>query len=254
VLRASLSFRNYQAGDGRARYCYIAGDGSQSPTLRLNPGDLLILTLKNEISLAAGGMMKHPAAQSSSCSSGIRMMDASSTNLHFHGLAIPPKCYQDETVTTLVSPSAPFEYRFRVPPDAPPGLYWYHPHVHGFSEEQVLGGASGALIVEGIERANKPVAGLPERILVVRDQKISSEKPDPNRPGKDLSVNFVPILYPIPSRPLSRCGHRSGILACSQRLGRYLSRPQDRIQQCAAIYGSGRARWRPCWLRRRQRS
>lgn len=197
VLRASFSFRNSQAGDGHARYCYIGDNGSQSPTLRLSPGDLLFLTLKNEILHAARGMMKHPAAQSSSCSSGISMMDAFATNLHFHGLAIPPKCHQDETVSTLIPASgALFEYQFRVPLDTPPGLYWYHPHVHGFSEEQVLGGASGALIVEGIESANKLVAGLPERILVIRDQKISSTKPDPNRPGKDLSVNFVPILYP----------------------------------------------------------
>ena len=128
-------------------------------------------------------------------------MSASSTNLHFHGLAIPPKCHQDETVTTLIpSSSTHFEYRFQIPPNAPPGLYWYHPHVHGFSEAQVLGGASGALIVEGIERANKLVAGLPERVLVIRDQKVSSSKPDPNKPGKDLSVNFVPVIYPD-SRP-----------------------------------------------------
>jgi FtsP/CotA-like multicopper oxidase with cupredoxin domain len=178
------------------RYCYIADDGSQAPTLRLNPGDLLILSLKNQLSLPGVGMMMNPAAaQPKSCSVGA--MDASSTNLHFHGLAIPPKCHQDETVTTLIpSSSAPFEYRFQVPLTAPPGLYWYHPHVHGFSEEQVLGGASGALIVEGIDHANKLVAGLPERILVIRDQKVSSSKPDPNKPGKDLSVNFVPVLYP----------------------------------------------------------
>jgi phospholipase C len=33
----------------------------------------------------------------------------------------------------------------------------------------VLGGASGALIVEGIERANRQLAGLPERVFVIRD-------------------------------------------------------------------------------------
>jgi FtsP/CotA-like multicopper oxidase with cupredoxin domain len=124
VLRASFSFRNSQAGDGHARYCYIGDNGSQSPTLRLSPGDLLFLTLKNEILHAARGMMKHPAAQSSSCSSGISMMDAFATNLHFHGLAIPPKCDQDETVSTLIPASgAPFEYQSRVPLDTPPGLY-----------------------------------------------------------------------------------------------------------------------------------
>jgi len=40
-------------------------------------------------------------------------------------------------------------------------LYWYHPHIHGFSTKQVLGGASGALIVEGIERANQGLRDCP---------------------------------------------------------------------------------------------
>ncbi len=50
--------------------------------------------------------------------------------------------------------------------------------------------------MEGIERANKLIAGLPERILVIRDQRLSSSKSDPNRPGKDLSVNFAPVVFP----------------------------------------------------------
>ncbi len=192
------------------RYCYIADDGNQAPTLRVHPGDSLILHLKNKVSLASDGMaMTHSAAPSDSCSGGV--MNASSTNLHFHGLAIPPKCHQDETLTTLIpSSQTPFEYHFQIPPNAPPGLYWYHPHVHGFSEEQVLGGASGALVVEGIERANKLIAGLAERILVIRDQRTSSSQSDPKKPGKDLSVNFVPVLYPdakpgtIEMRPAER--------------------------------------------------
>jgi FtsP/CotA-like multicopper oxidase with cupredoxin domain len=100
-------------------------------------------------------------------------------------------------------------------------LYWYHPHIHGFSKAQVLGGASGALIVEGIERANKEVAGLPERVLIIRDQDLLNPNAPPSKwepvlpkmlidrdgdaanngtgfgkPAKDLSINFVPVPYP----------------------------------------------------------
>ena len=57
-------------------------------------------------------------------------------------------------------------------------MYWYHPHIHGFTKAQVLGGASGAIIVEGIERADKAVAGLPERVLIIRDQDLLN----PNAP------------------------------------------------------------------------
>ena len=149
-------------------------------------------------------------------------MTATSTNLHFHGLTVPPVCHQDEVLKTAVQPDdPPFEYRFRIPDNEPPGLYWYHPHIHGFSKAQVLGGLSGAMIVEGIERANPEVAGLPERVLVIRDQDLLNPTAPPNksepvlprmlidhdgdaantgtgfgRPAKDLSINFVPVPYP----------------------------------------------------------
>ena len=62
-------------------------------------------------------------------------MTASSTNLHFHGLTVPAVCHQDDVMRTMIQPGdPPFEYRFRIPPDEPPGLYWYHPHVHGYTQ------------------------------------------------------------------------------------------------------------------------
>ena len=88
-------------------------------------------------------------------------------------------------------------------------------------KRRVLGGASGALIVEGIERANKEVAGLPERVLIIRDQDLLNPNAPPSKqepvlpkmlidrdgdaanngtgfgkPAKDLSINFVPVPYP----------------------------------------------------------
>jgi FtsP/CotA-like multicopper oxidase with cupredoxin domain len=149
-------------------------------------------------------------------------MSAVSTNLHFHGLTVPPVCHQDDVLKTSIQPTdPPFEYRFRIPDDEPPGLYWYHPHIHGFSSKQVTGGASGALIIEGLERANSEVAGLPERVLVIRDQDLVNPDAPPSKsepvvpkmlidrdgdsanngtgfgkPARDLSVNFVPVPYP----------------------------------------------------------
>jgi len=200
VLEAELTLRNSQDADGVMRYCYVADDGTISPTLRVNPGDEVILKLRNDLKMPYSASANH-SAMSTGCGGGTTMMMESTTNLHFHGLSIPPVCHQDETVKTLIGPSAmPFEYRFRMPADAAPGLYWYHPHPHGQSEAQVLGGASGALIVEGIERVNKLIVGLPERVFVFRDQQMPQPKAgtpiDPARPGKDLSVNFVAVPYP----------------------------------------------------------
>lgn len=228
VLKVDLTIRNSTEADGSTRYCYIDGNGNQSPNLRLKPGDLLILRLKNDLtvpdSVAAPGNHSHAHMHADQngdpCMSGA--MTATSTNLHFHGLTIPPVCHQDDVLKTSISPrDPPFEYRFRIPADEPPGLYWYHPHIHGFSKAQVLGGASGALIVEGIERANKEVAGLPERVLIIRDQDLLNPNAPPSKwepvlpkmlidrdgdaanngtgfgkPAKDLSINFVPVPYP----------------------------------------------------------
>jgi FtsP/CotA-like multicopper oxidase with cupredoxin domain len=193
----------------------------------------LVISLKNEMAAeekksnaSAKGtgatmpsMTHHEAA--GSCAGG-GVMAAYATNLHFHGLAIPPKCHQDEVLTTSVLASdAPYEYRVQIPANQPPGLYWYHPHLHGFSKVQVLGGASGALIIEGIERANPALADLPERVIVIRDQDLLNPNAAPaqtgeaapaivldpdgdarntgsgtGKPAKDLSVNFVPVPYP----------------------------------------------------------
>ena len=49
VLQVDLTIQNYEEPDGSIRYCYVDEHGNQAPNLRLKPGDLLILRLKNEI-------------------------------------------------------------------------------------------------------------------------------------------------------------------------------------------------------------
>jgi FtsP/CotA-like multicopper oxidase with cupredoxin domain len=234
VLKVDLTLRSGPAANGQSRYCYVAADGTQSPTLRLLPGDLLILRLKNELTEPAtpSSAVHHHAASGTTLSTDPCQrgeMTAFATNLHFHGLPIPPVCHQDEVLKTTILPSdAPFEYRIRIPADLPPGLYWYHPHIHGFTNPQVLGGASGALLIEGIERAKPEVAGLPERVVIIRDQDLLNPDAQPvqadsmppplvlrdaegdilntgtggGKPAKDLSINFVPVAYPnyLPAR------------------------------------------------------
>ena len=228
VLKVDLTIRDSIEADGSTRYCYIDKQGNESPTLRVNQGDLVILNLKNDLTppgplaAALNHQHMHAAAEKreNTCSSG--RMTPTSANLHFHGLTIPPVCHQDDVLNTSIQPGdPPFRYRFRIPADEPPGLYWYHPHIHGFSKVQVLGGASGAIIVQGIERFNKAAAGLPERVLIIRDRDLLNPNAPPSRfepvvprllfdrdgdaantgtgfgkPAKDLSINFVPVPYP----------------------------------------------------------
>jgi FtsP/CotA-like multicopper oxidase with cupredoxin domain len=228
VLEAELRISNVAAPNGSTLYCYTDAAGDESPNLRVNPGDLVILHLRNTLTDLSHSPLPvgHTHAvgdrqlAADPCSSG--MMSPISTNLHFHGLTIPPVCHQDDVLKTSVQPGdPPFEYRFRVPKDEPPGLYWYHPHIHGFSKVQLLGGASGALIIEGLEDAKKAAAGLPERVLIIRDQDLLNPNALPSKsepvvpkflvdrdgdaantgtgfgkPAKDLSINFVPVPFP----------------------------------------------------------
>jgi FtsP/CotA-like multicopper oxidase with cupredoxin domain len=69
--------------------------------------------------------------------------------------------------------------------------------VHGQSESAVQGGGTGAIIVDGIEKYQPEVAGLPERVLVIRDQTVAGNPtPGGKVPSWDLSLNYVPIAYP----------------------------------------------------------
>jgi FtsP/CotA-like multicopper oxidase with cupredoxin domain len=227
VLEANLTANDAADASGAIRFCYSDAAGRESPNLRVRPGDVVILHLKNSLTDlnpqntgATRAHSHHSQMTNDPCTSGV--MSPVSTNLHFHGLTIPPVCHQDDVMKTSVQPGdAPFEYRFRIPENEPPGLYWYHPHIHGFSKQQLLGGASGALIVEGIERANNSLAGLPERVFIIRDQDLMNPNAPPaksepvvpkflidrdgdaanngtgfGKPAKDLSINYVPVPYP----------------------------------------------------------
>jgi FtsP/CotA-like multicopper oxidase with cupredoxin domain len=285
VLRVDLAFRSFVDSKGEVRYCYVTLNGEQAPTLRVKPGDTVVLNLKNEATdappqsrtVAANGQLgaamampggaSHSTKNTTTNSSGavgvsdvagqsrttaangqmgampkpgganpaptneseksawvncaVGAMKGTSTNLHFHGLTVPATCHQDDVMRTIIETgSAPYEYKFQIPADEPPGLYWYHPHIHGFTKAQVLGGASAALVVEGIERAIPGVAGLPERVFVIRDQNLTNPDAAPvdgaklppvvldadgdvmntgtgtGKPAEDLTINYVPVPYP----------------------------------------------------------
>jgi FtsP/CotA-like multicopper oxidase with cupredoxin domain len=185
-------------GEGPPRYCYVTDDGIESPTLRVIPGDKLIIHLHNDLpawSDAGGSASPSHVEHNNDCAG--MAMDPSFTNLHFHGMSIPPVCHQDDVIRTAIPTGHEFDYRVTIPRDAAPGLYWYHPHPHGFNERQVQGGASGALIVEGIENAVPSVRSLHERVIVLRDQtRVETGPPRPTVPAWDISANFVPVIYP----------------------------------------------------------
>lgn len=219
VLEVTFHFQTVVDQQGLTRYCYISDDGLQAPTLKVWPGDKLIIHLENDLPVSGADPRKIQLAKPARDGPCGGMMGKFATNLHFHGMDIPPLCHQDEVMHTLVQPTEGFDYRIEIPKNEPPGLYWYHPHPHGFSENQVQGGASGAIIVEGIETANPALTGMRERVLILRDQLLvtadgtvvpdedaATKTASTSQPTWDVSINYVPVTFMnyLPAQILTR--------------------------------------------------
>jgi FtsP/CotA-like multicopper oxidase with cupredoxin domain len=211
TLTVALQYQTMMDEHGSTRFCFTTMDGKQSPTLHVNPGDRLVLTITNLVPADAPGlpaMQMHSHSMDMELSSadhslicGAANMTPSSVNVHYHGTNISPTCHSDEVIRTMVNSGETFTYNITFPTDEPPGLYWYHPHIHGISEAAVQGGATGAIIVEGIEKIQPAVANLPQRLLMVRDNPLpgaDDKKADSSdeEPAWDLSLNYVPVPFP----------------------------------------------------------
>ena len=196
-LKVALTMRSQQMMEFPLKVCLLgAANGKivEAPTLRLDPADELDLSLTNRLTYVASSEQTTATslAPHDPCTGGATA--TTSTNIDFDGLEIPTTCHQGESSTTTIENSDPaFHYRFRIPAKHPPGLYWYHPHRLGSATLQLDGGASGILIVGGMEKAHPEVAGLPERILVFR-QRLDEDESD-TWPPEDYrySLNFQTI-------------------------------------------------------------
>jgi FtsP/CotA-like multicopper oxidase with cupredoxin domain len=200
VLNVKFSYQTTTDSVGRQLFCFMTPDGLENPTLHLNPGDTLNITVTNNTPTSPVGEPYGPP----NCGDTTQQngMTGGSMNIHYHGTNVSPQCHGDNVTKTLINPGSTFQYNIKFPSDEPPGLYWYHPHVHGLAEAAVQGGGTGALVVDGINKVKPAVANLRQRILVLRDQPTIqglTETPasplpaDGGIPQLDLSVNFVPL-------------------------------------------------------------
>jgi len=202
VLTTELTMKHSVDSGGYNHYCLNYQNGKQeveAPTLRLNQGDHLVLDVKDRIESEtdSAGMEMDMSGLPVCGDTGTPTL--SSTNMHFHGLNVPPSCHQDDVLTTLIQPGKPaFRFDMQIPKDEPPGLYWYHPHVHGFTEFQVNGGAAGALVVEGMDKVRPEVAGLTERVFTIRQQYLVPWVPGPYQ----LSINYQVAAAPTFPDPI----------------------------------------------------
>jgi suppressor of ftsI len=137
------------------------------PLLRVKPGDTIFLNLNNQT--------------------------GEPTNEHFRGLNVSPRINPDATVSDDVfiqaDPGTQVNYKISIPPGHNPGLYWYHAHVHGQAERQVMGGLSGGLIVEGVLDPFPELAAIREQVLLLKDVQITAQGtlPQDIDPGADTN-------------------------------------------------------------------
>ena len=109
------------------------------------------------------------------------------TTVHWHGLHLP--FTSDGSPYHPVAPGETYDYVFKPRPGSA-GTYWYHPHPHHATANQVVRGLYGAVIVRA---ADDPLpAALPERVLILSDNRL---RPDgsfdlPERASHQGRVDF----------------------------------------------------------------
>lgn len=148
VVSAVLEAREDTVKIGAVSIDAMTYNGSYAgPVIRVRPGELIRVHLINHLREA--------------------------TNIHFHGYQGSPKGHSDN-MHVVVDPGQSFDYELRVPLTQPPGLYWFHSHLHGDAERQVMRGLSGTWIVEGLADQLPPVRGLAERLLVFKEDRLET--------------------------------------------------------------------------------
>ena len=113
--------------------------------LRVNPGDTIRLRVNNFIDQM--------------------------TNVHYHGMNVSPLSPSDD-IFIMIPPTGDFDYEVQIPEDHPEGLFYYHAHLFGLTEYQIMSGLSGGLIVNGVLAPFPQLEGIKEQIMYLKDVQI----------------------------------------------------------------------------------
>lgn len=144
------------------QYSTLNFEGSvPGPTLVVCPGDTLIVNFVNDLGDTPPEWLDGAAKEHD-----VPHDQGQVTNLHTHGLHVSPNGNSDN-VFLDIKPGETFKYEYQIPEDHPPGMYWYHPHRHGFTELQVYAGLIGIIYVQGGLDELPELADVPTRTLVV---------------------------------------------------------------------------------------
>ena len=152
-----------------------------SPTLEIDPGQLLRIKLDNQ----------NPYGQA--------------TNLHVHGMHVSPKSPGDNVFLNIPHSSS-YQYSYPVPKDHVPGMYWYHPHRHPLVQTQVFGGQAGTIIVRGGLDKVPGVGDVRDRVMVFQATQVNNQgrvikTPSDSAPRRQLQLINGQLRPTIDMRP-----------------------------------------------------
>jgi|688.fasta_scaffold05325_9 FtsP/CotA-like multicopper oxidase with cupredoxin domain len=182
------------------------GDTYPAPTLKVNRGDTLRITLLNDLEGQAFEALQIPATQV--YVDGVVTQPPNLTemplNNHTHGLHISPNFSSDNVLLTMPAGQG-FVYEYKIDQAQPDGLYWMHPHNHMYSTEQVARGLSSMLIVGQPDSSISQLAALPERTMALQAQTVipasgSTPQAINGNAGEQLTINGL-VNPTITARP-----------------------------------------------------
>ena len=170
-----------------------------APTLRVDPGERLIVHYDNDLQGLTIDDYYDPAFTPVGGEVPIypQPLESSPLNLHTHGLHVSPDGNADNVLLDIPAGMGNV-YDYAVPDDMPNGLYWYHSHRHTVTAQQTYMGLAGLLEI-GRPDGNLPLVtqnDIPIREMALQynfvfDRKgKGTELNDPNWP------QFVSTLMP----------------------------------------------------------
>ncbi|WNG93280.1 multicopper oxidase family protein [Mycobacterium sp. ITM-2016-00318] len=140
------------------------------PTLRVEPGEKLIVHYDNDLQNLDIGDFYDPAFTPKNGEVPIYPPPLTETplNLHTHGLHVSPQGNADNVLLSIPAGMGN-TYTYDVPKTMPNGLYWYHSHRHTMTSQQTYAGLAGLLEI-GRPDGNLPI--VTKNKIPVRDMAI----------------------------------------------------------------------------------
>jgi FtsP/CotA-like multicopper oxidase with cupredoxin domain len=141
-----------------------------APTLRVDPGERLIVHYDNDLQGLSVEDFYDPAFTAKGGDVPIYppMLTESPLNLHTHGLHVSPSGNADNVLLSIPAGMGN-TYTYDLPKTMPNGLYWYHSHRHTMTAQQTYMGLAGLLEI-GRPDGNLPL--VTQNDIPVRDMAI----------------------------------------------------------------------------------